>query len=305
MLQLPVFGIVTRLTNDRLFMNIKDALITLPQYVLPHHALSKMMSKLTHCENKAWKNLFIKQIIRYYGVNMDEALEQDINAFKSFNDFFTRELKPGVRPLTTEHYAIASPADGAVSQAGNITDGKIFQAKGKSFTATDLLGGSEERAKPFYNGVFTTIYLSPKDYHRLHMPFTGTLREMVHIPGRLFSVNTATTNSVPGLFARNERVAAIFDTDAGPMALVLVGAIFVSSIETVWHGVVTPPSISSVQTWRYQDNAPTLKIGEEMGRFNMGSTIIVLFGKDKVRWDNELTADKVVKLGEKIGKTLD
>jgi phosphatidylserine decarboxylase len=132
-------------------MNIKDALITLPQYVLPHHALSKMMSKLTHCENKAWKNLFIKQIIRYYGVNMDEALEQDINAFKSFNDFFTRELKPGVRPLTTERYAIASPADGAVSQAGNITDGKIFQAKGKSFTATDLLGGSEERAKPFNN----------------------------------------------------------------------------------------------------------------------------------------------------------
>lgn len=305
MLQLPVFDIVTRLTNDRLFMNIKDALITLPQYVLPHHALSKMMSKLTHCENKAWKNLFIKQIIRYYGVNMDEALEQDINAFKSFNDFFTRELKPGVRPLTTERYAIASPADGAVSQAGNITDGKIFQAKGKSFTATDLLGGSEERAKPFNNGVFTTIYLSPKDYHRLHMPFTGTLREMVHIPGRLFSVNTATTNSVPGLFARNERVAAIFDTDAGPMALVLVGAIFVSSIEAVWHGVVTPPSITSVQTWRYQDNAPTLKIGEEMGRFNMGSTIIVLFGKDKVRWDNELTADKVVKLGEKIGKTLD
>ena len=285
-------------------MTIQEAFITLSQYVLPHHALSRMMSKLTHCENKVWKNLFIKQVIRHYGVNMNEALEQDINAFKSFNNFFTRELKSDVRPLTTEHNAIACPADGTVSQAGNISEGEIFQAKGKSYTATDLLGGSPERAEPFNNGVFTTIYLSPKDYHRLHMPLTGILREMVHIPGRLFSVNTATTHSVPGLFARNERVAAIFDTDAGPMALVLVGAIFVSSIETVWHGVVTPPSITSVQSWYYQDNAPKLKIGEEMGRFNMGSTIIVLFGKDKAQWDSEITADKVVKLGEMIGKTL-
>lgn len=286
-------------------MTIKEALTTLPQYILPHHALSNMMSKLTHCENKAWKNLFIKQIIRHYGVNMDEAMEQDINAYKSFNHFFTRELKPGVRPLTTENNAIACPADGAVSQAGDITDGKIFQAKGKSFTATDLLGGSAERAEPFNNGIFATIYLAPKDYHRLHMPLTGTLREMVHIPGRLFSVNTATANSVPGLFARNERVVAIFDTDSGPMALVLVGAIFVSSIETVWHGVVTPPSIASVQSWRYQDNPPTLQIGEEMGRFNMGSTIIVLFGNNKVQWDSEFKANMAVKLGETIGRAMD
>jgi phosphatidylserine decarboxylase len=286
-------------------MNIKEAITTLPQYILPHHALSSMMSKLTHCENKTWKNLFIKQIIKHYGVNMDEALEQDINAYKSFNDFFTRELKPGVRPLSTERNAIVCPADGAVSQSGNITDGKIFQAKGKSFTAIDLLGGDAARAEPFNNGVFSTIYLSPKDYHRLHMPLTGTLREMVHVPGRLFSVNTRTTNSVPGLFARNERVCCMFDTEAGPMALILVGAIFVSSVETVWHGVVTPPSVSSVKSWQYQDNAPTLKIGEEMGRFNMGSTIIVLFGKDKAKWDAEFKADKTVKLGELIGRTVD
>ena len=285
-------------------MTIKEALTTLPQYILPHHVLSRMMSKLTHCENKAWKTLFIKQIIRHYGVNMDEAQEPDINAYKSFNHFFTRTLKPGVRPLTTEANAVACPADGAVSQAGAITDGEIFQAKGKSYTATDLLGGSAERAEPFNNGVFTTIYLSPKDYHRLHMPLTGTLREMVHVPGRLFSVNTATTNSVPGLFARNERVVALFDTEVGPMALVLVGAIFVSSIETVWHGVVTPPSICSVQSWDYQENAPTLKIGEEMGRFNMGSTIIVLFGNNKVQWDSGFKASKTVKLGELIGRTL-
>ena len=286
-------------------MTIKEALTTLPQYILPHHALSRLMSKLTHCENKAWKTLFIKQIISHYGVNMGEAQEPEINAYKSFNHFFTRELKAGVRPLTAEPNAVACPADGAVSQAGNITDGDIFQAKGKSFTATDLLGGSAERAEPFNNGVFTTIYLSPKDYHRLHMPLTGTLREMVHVPGRLFSVNTATTNSVPGLFARNERVVALFDTEAGPMALVLVGAIFVSSIETVWHGVVTPPSISSVQSWDYQENAPTLKIGEEMGRFNMGSTIIVLFGNNKVQWDSGFKANKIVKLGQLIGRTLD
>lgn len=285
-------------------MNFKEALTTLPQYVLPHHALSGLMSRLTHCENKTWKNLFIKQIIRHYGVNMDEALDPDINAYLSFNHFFTRELKPGVRPLTIEKNAIACPADGAVSQAGNITGGDIFQAKGKSYTTIDLLGGSTERAAPFENGLFTTIYLSPKDYHRLHMPLTGTLREMVHIPGRLFSVNTATTNSVPGLFARNERVAAIFDTDAGPMALVLVGAIFVSSVETVWHGVVTPPTNSSVQTWRYENNAPKLNIGEEMGRFNMGSTIIVLFGKDKAQWVDGFKAEKRVKLGELIGRTI-
>lgn len=278
--------------------------LTKLQYILPHHTLSKMMSKLTHCENKIWKNLFIKQIIKHYGVDMNEALEQDINSFKSFNDFFTRELNPAVRPLTTTPNAIACPADGSVSQTGKINDGEIFQAKGKSFTATDLLGGDPARAEPFNNGIYTTIYLSPKDYHRLHMPLTGTLREMVHIPGRLFSVNTATTQSVPGLFARNERVAALFDTDAGPMALVLVGAIFVSSIETVWHGVVTPPSITSVRSWKYQENAPVLKIGQEMGRFNMGSTIIVLFGNNKAKWDSNFAAEKVVRLGEHIGDTL-
>ena len=284
-------------------MTTQEALTKL-QYILPHHALSKMMSKLTHCENKIWKNLFIKQIIKHYGVNMNEALEQDINTFKSFNHFFTRELNSNVRPLTTTPNAIACPADGTVSQAGKINDGDIFQAKGKNFTVTELLGGDSKRAEPFNNGVFTTIYLSPKDYHRLHMPLTGTLKEMVHIPGRLFSVNIATTNSVPGLFARNERVAAIFDTDAGPMALVLVGAIFVSSIETVWHGVVTPPSITSVRSWQYQENAPVLKMGEEMGRFNMGSTIIVLLAKNKAEWDSNFTAEKVVKLGEHIGNTL-
>lgn len=283
-------------------MSIKETLTTLPQYILPHHLLSQIMSYFTHCENKTWKNLMISQISRIYGVNMDEAQQQDINAYRSFNHFFTRPLKDGARPITDVKNGIASPADGAVSQAGLITAGDIFQAKGKTFTVTDLLGGDAHRAAPFNDGLFTTIYLSPKDYHRLHMPLTGRLKEMIHIPGRLFSVNAATANSVPRLFARNERVVCIFDTEIGEMALVLVGAIFVSSVETVWHGVVTPPTISEVRSWTYTDNAPVLEKGAEMGRFNMGSTIIVLFGKDKAQWQPDFVAGKGVKMGELIGK---
>ncbi len=247
----------------------------------------------------------IRQVIKLYGVNMAEANQQDINQFASFNHFFTRELKPGVRTVATENNAIACPADGAVSQAGLIEQGDIFQAKGKSFTAKDLLGGDAELAKTFENGSFTTIYLSPKDYHRLHMPIKGKLTQMIHIPGRLFSVNAATANSVPGLFARNERVACIFETELGPMALILVGAIFVSSVETTWHGVVTPPSIESVRNWQYDEDAPVIDKGEEMGRFNMGSTIIVLFGEDKIKWLDNFTAGKKVQLGETIARTQD
>jgi phosphatidylserine decarboxylase len=281
-------------------MTFKNTLVLLSQTILPHHLLSKCVSKFTHCENVVWKNFLTRQIIQHYGVNMNEAATSDLNTFKSFNEFFTRELKAGARPLTTEHGAIASPADGVVSQAGEIIQGDIFQAKGKSFTVTNLLGGDLQRAEKFNDGEFTTIYLSPKDYHRLHMPISGTLREMVHVPGRLFSVNGATTEAVNGLFAKNERVVAIFDTEIGQMALVLVGAIFVSSIETVWHGVVTPPSIKTVRTWQYETDAPTLEKGAEMGRFNMGSTIIVLFEKDKMNWNEDFAAGKTVKVGEKI-----
>ncbi len=285
-------------------MTLKNTMVELSQTLLPHHLLSQVVSKFTHCENVAWKNFLTRQIIQHYGVNMDEAATSDLNAFKNFNAFFTRELKAGARPLTTETGAIASPADGVVSQAGKITNGDIFQAKGKHFTVIDLLGGDSQRAEKFNDGEFATIYLSPKDYHRLHIPITGTLREMVHVPGRLFSVNGATTNAVDGLFAKNERVVAIFDTEIGKMALVLVGAIFVSSIETVWHGIVTPPSIKTVRTWQYETDAPTLKIGTEMGRFNMGSTIIVLFEKDKMAWNSDFSAGKSVKVGEKMGSSI-
>ena len=285
-------------------MTFKESLTTLPQYILPHHPLSRLMRQLTHSENKTWKNLFIKQIASHYDVNMDEAIDSDINAYPSFNRFFTRALKAGARTTANNRGDIACPADGTVSQAGDINEGNIIQAKGKSYTATDLLGGDDQRAAPFKNGKFTTIYLSPKDYHRLHMPLDGTLKEMIHIPGRLFSVNAATANSVPRLFARNERVVAIFDTEIGPMALVLVGAIFVASIETVWHGEVTPPTAKEIQTWQYTDDAPQLKRGEEMGRFNMGSTIIVLYANDVMNWEESFLAGNNVQLGEKIGSTL-
>lgn len=235
---------------------------------------------------------------------MAESLIQDTDQFASFNEFFTRQLKANARPISAVANGIVSPADGVVSQAGKITNGDIIQAKGKTFTVTDLLGGDAQRAAPFNDGIFTTIYLSPKDYHRLHMPITGTLKEMIHVPGKLFSVNAATTEAVPRLFARNERVCCIFDTEVGEMALILVGAIFVSSIETVWHGVVTPPTQSEVRQWHYEADAVTLEKGEEMGRFNMGSTIIVLFAKDRASWQNELSAGQPVRLGELIGTIL-
>ncbi len=280
---------------------LTETLFSLPQYILPHHALSGVMHKLARCENRAWKNAFINTIVQIYGVDLNEAAEPDPNAYPSFNAFFTRALKQGARPLSPDEDALVCPADGAISQIGDITDGRLFQAKGKFFNTTELLGGDDDLAKPFENGKFVTIYLSPRDYHRLHMPLSGTLREMVHVPGRLFSVNAATVNSVPNLFARNERVAAIFDTEAGPMALVLVGAIFVASIETIWHGEVTPPTSGDVRSWTYSGEAPHLGKGEEMGRFNMGSTIIVLFGDQAVGWENSLKAGDKVKLGQKLG----
>lgn len=232
---------------------------------------------------------------------MEEAKEQDIERYENFNQFFTRELAAECRPLCSKKGVIVSPADGTVSQSGAISTGKIIQAKGKNYSVLDLLGGDDERAKSFNNGKFATIYLSPKDYHRLHMPLTGTLKEIVYIPGRLFSVNASTADSVPDLFARNERVAAIFDTEAGPMALVLVGAIFVASIETVWNGVITPPAGKSIMITNYSDNAPVIEKGEEMGRFNMGSTIIVLFGENQINWLDQFCPGSGIRYGEAIG----
>lgn len=283
-------------------MPILEKLFVLGQYPLPHHPLSRLMGRLTHCRHPAFKNWFIRRITQAYRIDLDEALEPDINAYNCFNEFFTRALKPGARPVASAPDAIACPADGFLSQAGVIARGRIIQAKGRDYSVETLLGGSHERAAPFVDGRFATIYLSPRDYHRLHMPLAGALREMVHVPGRLFSVNDATARGVPNLFARNERVAALFDTEAGPMALVLVGAIFVASIETVWHGVVTPPSAPRVRTWDYPAEAVRLDKGAEMGRFNMGSTIVVLFGREAIDWAPSLEPGAIMRMGAEMGR---
>ncbi len=280
-----------------------DYLKALPQYLMPGHLLSRLIHRFTRIRNPSIKNAFTEWFIQQFQINLDEALEADPRAYEHFNAFFTRQLKPGLRPIVEGEDTVACPVDGTISQALPIRDGRIFQAKGHDYSLLTLLGGSEERAKPFQGGIFTTIYLSPRDYHRIHMPVTGTLKEMVLVPGRLFSVNPATTRVIPGLFARNERVVSIFDTAFGPMAMVKVGAVNVGSIETVWAGEVTPPAGRVLRSWHYEgEGAITLQKGEEMGRFNMGSTVILLFGPDAVEWVEGVQNDKGVRLGELLGK---
>jgi len=281
-----------------------DYLKALPQYLLPHHPLSRLLSRLTHARAARVKDFLIRGFSRLYHINLEEAANQDPVHYEHFNAFFTRALKPGVRPVADGEGVVVSPVDGTVSQRGAIENGRIFQAKGRAYTTRQLLGGDERLAELFEDGEFATIYLSPTDYHRIHMPLDGTLQEMVHVPGRLFSVSPATTRVIPGLFARNERVVTIFETEAGPMAMVLVGAIFVASIETVWGGVITPPAGMKLRSWDYRgsDQPTVLAKGEEMGRFNMGSTVILLFPKGKCQWNAEASHGTHLKLGQAIGR---
>jgi phosphatidylserine decarboxylase len=281
-----------------------EGLFVALQYLLPHHLLSRLMHSIARVETKTVKDLLIRRAIAWYQVDMQEALESDPSYYRSFNEFFTRALRPEARPVTQQPNEIACPADGTLSQAGDIEAGYLFQAKGHDYSLFELLGGDLELTKLFEEGHFATIYLSPKDYHRLHMPLDGQLRKMVHVPGRLFSVNETTCQQVPRLFARNERVICLFDTSVGPMAMILVGAIFVSSIETVWSGTVTPSRLR-VSSWNYKpaDEPAPIKLekGEEMGRFNMGSTVILLLGKDSVEWLDDLSSGSPVKMGGAIG----
>jgi phosphatidylserine decarboxylase len=282
---------------------MKDRLFILSQYLLPHHLLSRLIGCAAECRSVWFKSRLINWFAQQYQVNMSEAQVEDLNAYAHFNDFFTRALKDGARPLDSTPGAVLCPADGAVSQLGKIEQGRVFQAKGHSFSVIELLGGDTERATAFMGGDFATIYLSPKDYHRVHMPLTGTLREMVYVPGRLFSVNQTTAENVPELFARNERVVCLFDTERGPMAVVLVGAMIVASIETVWAGLVTPPK-RSLKTFKYDEAARTpivLQKGAELGRFKLGSTAIVLFGPEQVQWAEQLAANSAVQMGERLG----
>lgn len=273
-------------------------------HAFPHHLVSRITFRLARLDTPL-KDTVTRLFIRAFNVDMSEAAEPDPRRYASFNAFFTRALKSGARPVASGVDAIASPADGAISQLGEIEAGRIFQAKGQSFSVRELLGGSAARAAPFTHGKFCTIYLSPRDYHRVHMPLDGRLKEMVHVPGRLFSVSQYATRVIPRLFARNERMAAIFDTACGPMAVVMVGAVNVSAIETVWAGLVTPPAGKGVRSIDYtRDSAAAVRLerGEEMGRFNMGSTAIVLFGDASVAWDARLRVDIPVKMGEEIGR---
>ncbi|GGY75598.1 archaetidylserine decarboxylase [Marinobacter zhanjiangensis] len=283
-----------------------DRLFVLVQYLLPQLLISRLAGKLADARPpSAMKNVVIRWFIGRYGVNMSEAADEDPASYPSFNEFFTRELKPGLRPLADGERTIVSPVDGTVSQLGRIERDRVFQAKGQSFNLTELLGGDDERARPFVDGQFATIYLAPKDYHRIHMPLAGQLREMVYVPGRLFSVNPVTAAAVPGLFARNERVVATFDTEAGPMAMVLVGAMIVGSVETRWAGIVAPTNgRREVSTSDYRHQSPGIRYqrGEEMGRFRLGSTVILVFPKGASHWQEALRNQSVVRLGESIGE---
>ncbi|MDG1688660.1 MAG: archaetidylserine decarboxylase [Gammaproteobacteria bacterium] len=273
-----------------------DKMMTLPQYLIPQHTLSLFMYRLTRCEVVWFKNVFIRFITRQYKVNMAEAAETDLATYPSFNAFFTRLLKEGVRPIADND--IVSPVDGVVSQAGPIVSGQIVQAKGQDYSVLSLLGGDDALTAEFVGGQFATIYLSPKDYHRIHMPVTGKLRKMRYVPGDLFSVSPRTARTVPDLFARNERVVVTFDTELGPMVMVLVGAIFVGSMATVWSGQITPGYGKAVRQWTYDDaEAMMIEKGQEMGRFNMGSTVVLLFGEQAVTFNDQIVAEMPIQLG--------
>ncbi|WP_394241518.1 archaetidylserine decarboxylase [Halopseudomonas laoshanensis] len=283
---------------------MRERLFIITQHLLPQHLISRLAGCLANC-TWAWvKNPFITWFVKRYDVDMREAEQTDPTAFACFNDFFTRALKPGARPLDPQADSILCPADGTISQLGKIEHGRIFQAKGQSFSVLELLGGHAEHAALFQGGEFATVYLSPKDYHRVHMPTGGTLTDMVYVPGKLFSVNQATAENVPELFARNERVVCLFETTHGPMAVVLVGAMIVASVETVWAGLVAPPT-RQLKSERYGQAAPALERGAEMGRFKLGSTAIVLFGPGHAAWDPAMCAGSAVSMGQALGKLLD
>jgi phosphatidylserine decarboxylase len=269
-------------------------------YCLPQHAISRCIFFLTRLQTDL-KNPFIRWFIRTFKVDMSEAVESNINNYPTFNAFFTRAIKPELRPIAQAPDVLACPVDGAVSQLGTMRQGNILQAKNRHYTLLELLGGRQDWAQRFAQGSFITLYLSPRDYHRIHMPYAGVLREMLHIPGRLFSVASHTTRVLPRLFARNERVIAFFDSPIGSIAMVLVGAINVAAIETVWHGLVTPPQRKKISAYDYSTQKISLAKGEEMGRFNMGSTVILLT-ESPFAWDPTLRADSPVKLGQILAR---
>ena len=276
--------------------SLRNRLFVWSQYVLPKQAMTALAGGVAGARGGAFTQTLIRRFVQRFGVNMAEAAEPDITAYPTFNQFFTRALKPGARPLAAADWVC--PVDGALSACGAIERDQIFQAKGHRYSTASLLGGSAPLAGQFDDGHFATLYLSPKDYHRIHMPCDGRLLRMIHVPGALFSVTPATAQAVPGLFARNERVVCLFETKLGPLALVLVGATIVGSMATVWHGVVNPPRSDALREWDYTDRELRLKQGEEMGRFLLGSTVVMLFPKSSLVFNPGWLPGSAVRLGE-------
>ena len=271
------------------------------QNLIPQHLLSRLMGKLANARLGSITRFGIKKFIAHYHVNMDEAKVSDYTQFVTFNDFFTRELKSGIRVIPTEENVIISPVDGCISEIGKIEKDQLLQAKGAYFSVRDLCGGDLALATQFQNGSFLTAYLSPRDYHRFHMPIAGKLTQMIYVPGKLFSVNPSSVNNVPGLFAKNERVICVFETEIGKVALIAVGAMIVGSIAMKWHGIVAPSNHHAIQTWGYSDQKIILDRSDEVGHFRLGSTIIILCEKNKIQWNDALSAEKSLRLGEIIG----
>ena len=284
-------------------MSSLPPLSVLPQYLLPKQALTAFAGWVAGKERGWITTEIVRRFVAKYEVNMAEALNPDIKSYVSFNAFFTRALAPGARPLADSDWVC--PVDGAISQFGRIDGGQIFQAKGHSYSAVALVGGDTHLAARFDGGSFACLYLSPKDYHRIHMPCAGRLLQMVYVPGDLFSVNPTTAQGVPGLFARNERVVCVFESARGPFIMVLVGATIVGSIATVWHGVVNPPRLPSVKTWQYTDQKLDLQRGEEMGRFLLGSTVVMLFPKVPLVFSPSWAPGRAIKMGEAMATSTD
>lgn len=280
---------------------LKERAFVWMQYALPHHPLSWVMHRVARSEWPPLKTLMIEQAVQRFRIDMNDANPPDQAAYASFNEFFTRPLKPEARPIAEQPDAIACPCDGTVSQAGVVHNGRMLQAKGMDYSLLELLGGDQEWTRIFDGGEFLNLYLSPRDYHRVHMPRDGTLHRTVHVPGRLFSVNAVTNRQVPRLFTRNERIACLFETDAGPMAVILVGAIFVASMQTQWGGLLDPPQGVEVSDFGPPALSVKLTRGQEVGRFNMGSTVLVLFAPRRARWSSKLKAGVRVKMGQRIG----
>ena len=281
---------------------MSDRLAVLPQYLLPKKAITSFAGLVAGSQMGGVTTAIIRRFIRRYNVNMAEAANSDPASYSTFNEFFTRALKDGARPLAQADWVC--PVDGAISQFGAVERDQIFQAKGHRYSTQALVGGDAALAAQFENGHFATLYLSPRDYHRIHMPCDGTLNKMIYVPGELFSVNPTTARGVPGLFARNERVVCIFDTAHGPLALVLVGATIVGSMATVWHGLVNPPRRPTVTEWHYEGQGIELKKGAEMGRFLLGSTVVMLWPQGPLRFNPDWAPARPIRLGEKMANSV-